>query len=129
MLAPIDEGYLRSKGLAFEVTVEQGLILVVIEKYPLPDGYDRPTTDLLLRLPQGFPDAQPDMFWCDPPIRIAGTGAFPQAADLMEVYLGRTWQRFSRHLSAGAWTPGTDNLGSYMSLVGAELERSLKGAR
>jgi Prokaryotic E2 family E len=129
MLAPSDEAYLRGKGLEFEVAADQGLICVVIKNYLLPGGYDRASTDLLLRLPKGFPDAQPDMFWCDPPVRIAGSGAFPQAADLMESYLGRTWQRFSRHLNAGVWSPGTDNLGSYMSLVGAELERSLRGPR
>jgi len=129
MLAPTDEQYLRSKDLEFEVSIDQGLICVVVKNYPLPSGYDRPSTDLLLRLPAGFPDAQPDMFWCDPPIRIASSAIFPQAADLMESYLGRTWQRFSRHLNVGAWTPGTDNLGTYMSLVGAELQRSLAGPR
>src|ERR1700688_3472078 len=124
MLAPADEAYLRDKGLEYDVMADQGLICVVVKGYPLPPGYDRESTDLLLRLPQGFPDAQPDMFWCDPPVRVATSGAFPQAADLMETYMGRTWQRFSRHLSAGVWRPGTDSLGSYMTLVRTELVRS-----
>jgi hypothetical protein len=127
MLSPVDESYLHGKGFEFEVTVEQGLICVIVKNYSLPIGYSANNTDLLLRLPPGFPDAQPDMFWCDPAIRITSTGAFPQAADLMENHLGRTWQRFSRHLGEGVWLPGTDNLGSYMALIYSELERSLKG--
>jgi hypothetical protein len=126
MLAPPDEEYLRGKGLTFDVVIDQGLICVVVQNYELPTGYDRPGADLLLRLPPGFPDAQPDMFWCDPPVRIASSGSFPQAADLMESYLGRTWQRFSRHLGSGVWKPGVDNLGSYLALIRSELERSVR---
>jgi hypothetical protein len=129
MLAPGDEAYLRDKGLEFEIFTDQGLICVVIKDYPLPSGYDVRTTDVLLRLPPGFPDAQPDMFWCNPPVRLGASGNYPQAADLMEQYLGNTWQRFSRHLNPGVWKPGTDSLGSYMALIGAELERSVGGPR
>ncbi len=129
MLAPADEKFLRDKGLTYEAGVESGLVCLVIKAYRLPPGYDPAATDLLLRLPPGFPDAQPDMFWCDPPIRIAASGAYPQAADQMEPYLGRIWQRFSRHLGPGVWEPGRDNLGSFMALIGAELERSLQGPR
>ena len=125
MLSQADEAYLRSKGLQFEVTVDQGLICVVVKDYQLPPGYDRSSTDLLVRLPPAFPDAQPDMFWCSPPIRLQG-GAFPQAADQMEPHLSGTWQRFSRHLTAGVWRPGIDSLGSYMTLIRAEFERSAK---
>ena len=126
MLVSSDDEYLRKKGLNFDVGVDQGLICVVIQDYSLPAGYDRVSTDLLLRLPAGFPDAQPDMFWCDPPIRVAATGEYPQAADLMESYLGRTWQRFSRHLAGGVWRPGVDNLGSYLALISSELDRSVR---
>lgn len=129
MLAPSDEAYLRSKGFQFEVIPDQGQICLVIKAYRLPAGYDPELTDLLLRLPPGFPDAQPDMFWCDPPVRLVSTGAYPQAADSMEPYLGRTWQRFSRHLGAGVWKPGVDGLGSYLTLIRSELERSAQGPR
>jgi E2/UBC family protein E len=124
MLAEADEQYLRSKGLDFEVTVEGGMTCVVIKGYPLPEGYDRSSTDLLIRLPAGFPDAQPDMFWCDPPIRLSSNGGMPQAADAIENHVGRAWQRFSRHLPGGAWRPGTDDLASWLSMVGGELART-----
>ena len=129
MLSRTDEAYLQSKGFNFELTTDQGQICLVLKGYPLPQGYDPATTDLMLRLPPGFPDAQPDMFWCNPPIRLVSTGNYPQAADLMETYIGKTWQRFSRHLTGGVWKPGVDGLGSYLTLIRSELERSTGGPR
>jgi hypothetical protein len=124
MLLTADQSYLEELGLPFEVTEENGLICVVISRWPLPSGYIPEEVDLLLRLPPGFPDAQPDMYWCDPPVRLT-SGAYPPAADLMEPYLGRTWQRFSRHLPAGAWQPGRDNLASYLALIRQALAREV----
>ena len=124
MLLPTDEAHLQTKGYDYEVLSDQGMICVLIRNFSLPPGYDRTNTDLLLRLPQGFPDAQPDMFWCDPPIRAASTGNYPQAAASIEQYMGRSWQRFSRHLAAGAWKPGIDTLRSFLTLVISELKRA-----
>lgn len=124
MLRHAEEEYLARLGLPYEVTPEAGMIALVISGWKVPAGYEPAETDLLVRLPAGFPDAAPDMYWCDPPVRLAGSGAFPPAADLMEQHLGRQWQRFSRHLPAGAWQPGRDSLESYLALIRTELERS-----
>jgi hypothetical protein len=125
MLLPADQEHLDELGLAYEVTEEGGLICVVIKGWPLPPGYLPGEADLLLRLPVGFPDAQPDMYWCDPPVRVEASGAYPPAADQMESYLGRTWQRFSRHLPGGAWQPGRDDLGSYLALIWQGLAKEI----
>jgi hypothetical protein len=125
MLLAADKEHLDSLGLDYEVSSDQGLICVVISKWPLPPGYEPAEVDLLLRLPAGFPDAQPDMYWCDPPVRVVASGAFPPAADQMEAYLGRTWQRFSRHLQDGAWQIGRDDLGSYLALIKQGLAKEV----
>jgi Prokaryotic E2 family E len=125
VLLPADKEHLDELGLDYEVTSEDGLICVVIKDWQLPSGYEPARVDLLLRLPVGFPDAQPDMYWCDPPVRVAANGAFPPAADLMENYLGRTWQRFSRHLPGGAWQSARDNLGSYLALIHRGLAKEV----
>lgn len=124
MLRPAEEDYLARLGLPYEVTPEGGMIALVIKGWPVPAGYEPREVDLLVRLPAGFPDAAPDMYWCDPPVRLAGTGAYPPQADLMEQHLGRQWQRFSRHLPPGAWQPGRDSLESYLALIRTELERN-----
>jgi Prokaryotic E2 family E len=124
MLRPTDEDYLKRTGLEYEVTLEAGLISLVIKAWPLPEGYEPREVDLLIRLPPGFPDVQPDMYWCDPPVRLARTGVYPQAADQFQGFLGRNWQRFSRHLPPGAWHPGRDSLESYITLIRGELART-----
>ncbi|MGE5282002.1 MAG: E2/UBC family protein [Chloroflexota bacterium] len=125
MLAPTDKEHLDQLGLDYEVIQEGGLICVVIKGWALPPGYQPDKVDLLLRLPMGFPDAQPDMYWCDPPVRVAATGSYPPAAEQMEHYVGRTWQRFSRHLSGGAWQAGRDDLGSYLALIYRGLAKEI----
>jgi hypothetical protein len=124
MLRPADEEFLARLGLEYEVASDGGLIAVVIKRWPLPSGYEPTEVDLLLRLPPGFPDIQPDMYWCDPPVRVATTGAYPQGAELFEQHLGRQWQRFSRHLPPGAWQPGRDSLESYLALIRTQLART-----
>jgi hypothetical protein len=96
---------------------EGGFHCVVIRELPLPPGYGQSTTNLLLRLPPGFPDASPDMWWCDPPVRLASSGAFPRGAELMETHLGRTWQRFSRHFQPGQWRSGESGLATFVAVI------------
>ena len=124
-MLPGDQEALEAKQLKSEEFIEAGFNCVVIKDYPLPPGYNRKATDLLIRLPAGYPDAAPDMFWCDPPVRLASTGGYPVAADQMEPHGKRSWQRFSRHLQPTSWRPGSDNLNSYLSLVARALRESV----
>jgi hypothetical protein len=109
-------------------------IYVLIHDYVLPDGFEPASTTMLLRLPPGFPDAAPDMFWADPPIKVRATGAYPVAADQFELYpvdgeesmQVRRWQRFSRHLPNGAWRPGIDDLRSWLRTIRATLEADVR---
>ena len=49
------------------------------------------------------------------------------ATDVIEHHLGRSWQRWSRHLAAGQWRSGVDGLENFLALVRRELERSVQG--
>ena len=121
MLPAEDRAYLEGKGLRFETRPEQDVLNVIIFDFELPAGYQPRLVDLLLRLPIGWPDAQPDMYWCDPEVHLEATATRPAAADVFEVYLDRRWQRFSRHLAAGQWRPGIDTLETYLTLIRVEL--------
>lgn len=96
---------------------------VVLPDFRLPSGYDRGESDLLIRLGPGYPDTAPDMWWFDPAIRLAD-GRTIQATEVVESHLGRHWQRWSRHFSAGQWRSGLDGLESYIALIRGELDRS-----
>lgn len=107
--------YLAEQWPGHEVSQDGGEIAVVLPEFNLPDGFEPRVVDLLLRLPFGFPETQPDMFWVDPHVTLHG--AQPEACTEVGAYLGRSWMRFSRHLPDGVWRPGIDDLRAYMSLI------------
>lgn len=117
MLDEADHEWLRKRGFDYEVIEEGGWTNLIIKGYSLPSGFDREQVDLLIRLASGFPDSPPDMFWVEPTVRLASTGGYAPASEQQEVHVGRTWQRFSRHLGPGAWRPGIDSLESWMGSI------------
>jgi len=110
-----DAAALAELGLPYEAAAEPGFVNVVIADYPTGPGLEPERTSVLMRLPLGFPDATPDMFWCDPPVVIAA-GATVPGTEVRETHVGRTWQRWSRHVQ-GQWRPGIDNLGTYLAYI------------
>lgn len=108
-----DRSFLDSLGSNSEIVVGEGFVSVVLSGYPTP-GLDQHHADLLLRLPVGFPDATPDMFWVSP--ALTAHGAAIPGTEQIESYLGRSWQRWSRHIG-GQWRVGVDNLETYLAYV------------
>lgn len=121
-LPDADVNYLNERGLTFEMSHEANMTCVVFRGWPLPPGYDRTESDLLVRLSAGYPDVPPDMWWFDPPVRLADGRRVP-ATESTESYLGRQWQRWSRHFQNGQWRSGVDNLESFLALISGELCR------
>jgi hypothetical protein len=124
LLPERDRKYLEARGLSARLVTETGHTAVLIERFPLPpDKFDHAETDLLILLPGGYPDCPPDMFYCDPWLKLSCAGKFPTAADVPHSFAGRAWQRWSRHNAA--WRPGIDGLQTMVLRV----ERALEEAR
>jgi len=120
MLPTIDLDYLKTVAPGHSIVNDGGMTCVLVPSFPLPEGFDRPCVDLLLRLAPGYPDVQPDMWWFNPAaLRIDGV-VIP-ATQATEGFFGRQWQRWSRHLNPGQWRPGIDSLQSYFTLIRKEL--------
>ena len=117
-----DATYLSERELVYDIVPEANMTCVVLIGYRLPAGFDRTQSDLLLRLSPGYPDVPPDMWWFDPPVRLAD-GRTVQATEQMEQHLGRPWQRWSRHFNQGQWRSGIDCLETFLALIRRELER------
>jgi hypothetical protein len=117
-----DAHYLAERAADNAVVPESNMTCVVLRSFSLPPGLDRKESDLLLRISPGYPDVPPDMWWFDPPVRRADGQPIP-ATDVVENYLGRSWQRWSRHLEAGQWRSGIDGLESFLAIIRRELER------
>jgi hypothetical protein len=116
-----DREYLDEKGYDYEVR-RDGMLNVVIRSFQLPAAYHPRKCELLIRLPDGYADASPDMYWTTPWVRLGSeTGSLPQAAEQPETYLGRPWQRWSRHFTG--WRAGIDGLATYLASVRRDLDR------
>ena len=120
-LLEADEAFIKGKGYSFDVVDQPGMVHLILRDYPLPDAYVPQKVELLIRLPAGFPNAKPDMFWTIPTVQLA-RGGRPDRADVMETHAGRTWQRWSRHCQS--WRAGIDDLQTYLTAIQNEL---LKG--
>jgi len=100
---------LEAAGDRWRMTTDaNGWTCILIEGYRLPEGFSAQTVELLLHLNPQFPDAPPDMFYVLPRVTLTSTGRVPVAAEASVELLGRSWQRFSRHLVRGAWHSGDD---------------------
>ncbi len=126
-LLPEDTAFLADRQIDHDVYDDGPMTCVVLRGWPLPPGLDRSETDVLLRLPPGYPDVAPDMWWVDPPVRRS-TGDQIAATELSEVHIGREWQRWSRHFAAGQWQAGIDRLENFIGLMSAEFGRAAQGA-
>jgi E2/UBC family protein E len=122
-LPPTDSVFLADRDINHTIALDGGMTCVIFPNWPVPLGYDRQATDLLVRLPSGYPDVPPDMWWFCPGIKLAD-GRAAQATEAIERHLGRDWQRWSRHFQAGQWRSGIDGLESYLALIRQELGRS-----
>ena len=126
-LPSADISYLSGLGVEFEIEIEGGVTCVVLRDWGLPPGFNGSSSDLLLRLPAGYPDVAPDMWWFSPSVQTESGSSLPNT-ETYEHHLGRKWQRWSRHLQPGQWQSGIDGLESYIALIRHDLERSVPAA-
>lgn len=120
MLPSEDRTYLAQRFPAFAVTSEGGMVCVVLPDYLLPTGLAPNRAELLLRLSPSYPDVPPDMWWFHPALRRRDGASIPNA-DVTEQYLGKEWQRWSRHLEPHQWQPGADSLHTYLAVLKSNL--------
>ena len=118
-----DEEYLRTKRYNFEATDQGSELHVIIHGFPMPDAYSERSVELLVRLPAGYPNARPDMFWTIPRVTLTN-GQLPQGAGVNENHGGRTWQRWSRHWTT-PWRPGVDGLDTFLVAIRNEITKGI----
>lgn len=114
-----DVDALRSDGFAID-TAEDGVANAIVHAYPVPPGFSKQSTELLIRAPMSYRNGKPDMFWTDKDLVLA-SGGVPQNADNIERYLDRDWRRFSWHPQN--WNPGADDLRTYLEFINARLRQ------
>lgn len=118
-----DIDFLDSRDLPYTVAEEANMTCVVFPNYALPAGCNVTFADLLIRLSPGFPDIPPDMWWFSPAVTRDDGQPIP-ATEHVENHLGRTWQRWSRHLTQGHWRSGTDGVQTYLAMIAREIKHA-----
>lgn len=132
-----DREFLAAKTFSFEeVTAGPGRRAIVVRAVPLPPGKflaRRPdgacaaveVCDVLVMIPDGYPNTTLDSFYTDPFLVLAAGGQPPQNSFGTCCLFGRNWQFWSRHLNGPhLWRPGIDGLHTYWDLVLNEIRRA-----
>lgn len=122
---PQDDAFLAASDFHWEAITDGARRWLIIHDYALPAGYNVPACKLAIEIPQTYPAAQIDMFYCDPPLSLR-SGAVPDRADVHEHIEGVVFQRWSRHRNAHSqWSPARDNVSTHLGLVDEALGREV----
>jgi len=117
----VDLATLRQRHGEIDCVEDGARWIVIVRAVTLPSHWSRATTDILVQVPQGYPMSAMDMFWVPPGLTLAD-GRMPENGDLMETYLGQTWQRFSWHYQNNhQWNPSVDGLISHLRFARMRL--------
>lgn len=108
---------------------DQGGKWLYLPSFPLPAGWDRPTTGLMWVLPGSYPHLPPDGFYVDRFLRTRHgkrIGHYFEERGTYNPYADRGWAWFCIHLHPGAWRPSGnvaqgDNLFKLAVLIRAIL--------
>jgi hypothetical protein len=123
LLPEIDREFLEEKGYSYTAISAGGELHVVLRDYEFPPVYAPRTADLLIILPAGYPNANPDMYWTYPDVKLVN-GQWPLNSEHHQTYGSRSWQRWSRHYQ-GKWRAGVDSLRTYLAVVRKEIAKGI----
>lgn len=119
-----DIDYLSSTGLTWETIAETGLQWILINEFPVPQGYGVSNVTVAVMIPPGYPVAPLDMAWFYPELKR--TDAKLIGALSFQTIDQKPFQRWSRHRTgANPWRPGVDDLSAHLSLIETWLQREL----
>ena len=117
-----DADFLNEKGFHWETLFTGGKWLL-INNYPIPDGYNVTAAQVALQIPPNYPAAEIDMVYFYPYLQKANGRGIP--AITPQPIDGKMFQRWSRHRTAGQWRPGEDNVMTHLLLVNNWLEKDV----
>ncbi|RKF32592.1 hypothetical protein BCY89_13925 [Sphingobacterium siyangense] len=119
-----DREALDQLGLGWE-TIVSGSHWVIINDYPIPDGYNVDKADVALLISPSYPADEIDMAYFYPHLsKLNSTRAIGALA--YQSIDGKVFQRWSRHRKPGEWTLGVDSIITHLTLVDNWLLNELK---
>ena len=125
-LASEDTEYLDSLGLSWHTVREpNNTLLVIVEGWALPRGYNVASARLALVIPQGYPDTQIDMAYFSPALARQDGKASNNITSVQ--WQATPFQQWSRHRTpANPWRSGIDDISTHLALVDDFLRREFE---
>lgn len=122
-LPEFDRDYLMEKGYQFEEKIDANRNGLILRNWVLPDGkFNLQSSDLLILIPNGYPEVRPDMWYFNPAILLTPANRPARQTQAYITFEGREWQRWSRHYPANEWRSGIDGIHTYLKKVQIALE-------
>jgi len=119
-----DIAFLESAGWEWELVGSGGNGHLLINRFPVPPGYNHNQVTVALRIEPAYDDAQIDMAYFHPALARLDGGNIRQICQ--QQIDGKPFQRWSRHRTAqNPWRPGIDYVGTHMVLVEDWLRREV----
>jgi len=112
-----------------ELEIGEELDWVIIKKWPLPSGWNKTETPVLILVPSGYPVTPPDNFYTDNDLRLAN-GGMPGNSSINVSQLAKPWLQFSYHVEGADWKPHVDILQGHnlLTFLKAGVSRRLSEA-
>lgn len=124
-LLQADIEFLDAEGYDWDTVRDNNVSWLIVKNFVIPDGYNRSSVAMALRIEPTYPDTQIDMMYFNPAIQRNDGKAIGQLCN--QTIVGEVWQRWSRHRTGqNPWRPGYDNVSTHIILVRFLLEREFK---
>ena len=124
-LPEFDRDYLSMKGYQFEEKIDANINGLIIRNWALSLGkFNLPSSDLLIIIPNGYPDIKPDMWYFNPDLLLAPSNSPIRQTQAKINFEGKSWQRWSRHFPANEWRSGIDGIHTYLKKIQVALENA-----
>jgi hypothetical protein len=112
-----------------DIEIGTQLEWLVINHWPLPNGWNKQETAVLVFIPPGYPVTPPDNFYADNDLRLANGNLPGNASPGQRSHLDKQWLQFSYHVERGDWHPHADLLQGHNLLTFLNgVEKRLKEA-
>ncbi|WPV67510.1 E2/UBC family protein [Chitinophaga sp. LS1] len=119
-----DVTFLDNQALPWECLINNGEKCILINDFPVPEGYNAPTVTVALKISPLYPATEIDMAYFYPQlVRKDGRQIHAISAEIIK---GLQFQRWSRHRKPNEWLPGVDNIATHLILVENWLRNELK---
>lgn len=82
---------------------------VVVHDYPLPAGFNKPSTPVLMLIPADYPQVPPDGLFIDKGLNIPGH--YHQGHGGRNPFGDKDWAWLCAHLAGHGWRPSADVVG------------------